>query len=81
MHLYDPRKELAPRDIVAYAIDTELKKRGDDHVLLDLRDLPASEVRDKFPHIYTTCLQKYKLDITANPSRSSRPRTTPVAVS
>jgi L-aspartate oxidase len=67
MHHYDPRKELAPRDIVAYAIDTELKKRGDDHVLLDLRHLPADQVRDKFPHIYNTCLDKYKLDITREP--------------
>jgi L-aspartate oxidase len=67
MHLYDPRKELAPRDIVAYAIDTELKKRGDDHVLLDLRHLPAGEIQVKFPHIYTTCLQKFKLDITSEP--------------
>lgn len=67
MHQYDPRKELAPRDIVAYAIDTELKKRGDDHVLLDLRHLPADQVRDKFPHIHDTCLQKYKLDITREP--------------
>ncbi len=67
MHVYDQRKELAPRDIVAYAIDTELKKRGDDHVLLDLRHLPADQVRDKFPHIYNTCLEKYKLDITREP--------------
>jgi L-aspartate oxidase len=67
MHQYDPRKELAPRDIVAYAIDTELKKRGDDHVLLDLRHLPADQVRDKFPHIFNTCLEKYKLDITREP--------------
>ena len=67
MHQYDPRKELAPRDIVAYAIDTELKKRGDEYVLLDLRHLPAAQVRDKFPHIYTTCLEKYKLDITSEP--------------
>ncbi|MBK7256626.1 MAG: L-aspartate oxidase [Ignavibacteriae bacterium] len=67
MHNYDPRKELAPRDIVAYAIDTELKKRGDDHVLLDLRHLPADQVREKFPHIYNTCLEKFKLDITREP--------------
>ena len=74
MHLYDPRKELAPRDIVAYAIDTELKKRGDEFVLLDLRHLPADQVRSKFPHIYETCLEKYKLDITAraDPGRSGR---------
>lgn len=67
MQHYDPRRELAPRDIVAYAIDTELKKRGEDHVLLDLRHLPADQVRERFPHIHTTCLQKYKLDITSEP--------------
>jgi L-aspartate oxidase len=67
MHHYDPRKELAPRDIVAYAIDTELKRRGDEYVLLDLRHLPADQVRDKFPHIHDTCLEKYKLDITKEP--------------
>jgi L-aspartate oxidase len=67
MHAYDPRKELAPRDIVAYAIDTELKKRGDEYVLLDLRHLPPDAVRDHFPHIYSTCLTKFKLDITAEP--------------
>ncbi len=64
---YDPRKELAPRDIVAYAIDTELKRRGDEYVLLDLRHLPPDAVRDHFPYIYSTCLTKYKLDITAEP--------------
>jgi L-aspartate oxidase len=67
MQAYDPRKELAPRDIVAYAIDTELKKRGDDHVLLDLRHLAPDAVREHFPHIYETCLTKYKLNITAEP--------------
>jgi L-aspartate oxidase len=67
MQAYDPRKELAPRDIVAYAIDTELKKRGDEFVYLDLRHLPADGVREHFPHIYDTCLTKYKLDITAEP--------------
>jgi L-aspartate oxidase len=67
MQQYDPRKELAPRDIVAYAIDTELKKRGDEYVLLDLRHLPAEQVRTKFPLIYTTCLEKFKLDITREP--------------
>ncbi len=67
MNAYDERKELAPRDIVAYAIDTELKKRGDEYVLLDLRHLPADGVREHFPHIYSTCLTKYKLDITAEP--------------
>lgn len=67
MHKYDERKSLAPRDIVALAIDTELKKRGDDYVLLDLRHLPANDVIEHFPHIYSTCRDKYKLDITKEP--------------
>jgi L-aspartate oxidase len=67
MQQYDKRGSLAPRDVVAYAIDTELKKRGDDCVLLDLRHLPADQVRDHFPHIYETCLNKHKLDITREP--------------
>jgi L-aspartate oxidase len=64
MQHYDPRGSLAPRDIVAYAIDTELKRAGDEYVLLDLRHLPADGVREHFPHIYNTCLATYKLDIT-----------------
>jgi L-aspartate oxidase len=67
MQLYDSRKSLAPRDIVAYAIDTELKKRGDDNVLLDLRHLAPDAVREHFPYIYETCLTKFKLDITREP--------------
>jgi len=67
MQQYDPRKSLAPRDIVAYAIDNELKKRGDEYVLLDLRHLPADQVKSHFPHIYKTCLVRYKLDITEEP--------------
>jgi L-aspartate oxidase len=67
MGAYDERKSLAPRDIVAYAIDTELKKRGDDFVLLDLRHLPADDLREHFPNIYETCLTRFKLDITKEP--------------
>jgi L-aspartate oxidase len=67
MQSYDARGSLAPRDVVALAIDTELKKGGEEYVLLDLRHLPAEGVREHFPHIYQTCLNKYKLDITREP--------------
>ncbi len=67
MEQYDERKSLAPRDIVAYAIDNELKKRGEEYVLLDLRHLPAGQVQEHFPHIYDTCLRRFKLDITKEP--------------
>jgi L-aspartate oxidase len=67
MQRYDERKSLAPRDIVAYAIDTELKKRGEDFVHLDLRHLDPDRVIEHFPHIYHTCLTKYKIDITKEP--------------
>jgi len=67
MQQYDPRGSLAPRDIVARAIDAQLKRRGDEYVLLDLRHLSASSVRGHFPHIYETCLNRFRLDITAEP--------------
>lgn len=67
MQRYDSRGSLAPRDIVARAIDTELKKRGDKFVYLDLRHLSPDKIREHFPHIHTTCLSQYRIDITKEP--------------
>lgn len=66
MHEYDERKELAPRDIVARAIDAEMKKSGSPHVWLDVSDHPAEELMHKFPNIYATCLSR-GIDISKQP--------------
>lgn len=66
MHRYDPREELAPRDIVARAIDHEMKKRGIDCVYLDISHKPEAFVREHFPNIYERCL-KLDIDITKQP--------------
>ena len=55
MERYDRRKDLAPRDIVARAIDSEMKKSGAPHVWLDVRGESAEVIRDRFPNIYEHC--------------------------
>ncbi|MGB0837707.1 MAG: L-aspartate oxidase [Flavobacteriaceae bacterium] len=55
MHLYDPREELASRDIVARAIDTELKKTGATHLFLDCTDLDYEAFTEHFPNITEKC--------------------------
>jgi L-aspartate oxidase len=63
---YDDRAELAPRDIVARAIHSELAKSGADRVYLDVTHLPAERVSARFPQIYGYCLE-HGLDITKEP--------------
>ena len=63
MKKYDDRLELAPRDIVARAIDNEMKLSGDDFVYLDTRHISKNEILNHFPTIYAKCLS-IGLDIT-----------------
>jgi L-aspartate oxidase len=55
MPRYDPRRDLAPRDVVARAIDLEMKRRGDKCVFLDVRHLDEETLRRRFPTIYEAC--------------------------
>lgn len=58
MHKYDEREELASRDIVARAIDNEMKISGDEHVMLDCTHMDQEKFLDHFPNIYNKCIEE-----------------------
>ena len=64
---YDDRAELAPRDIVARAIDDQLKRRGEDYVWLDISHKPESEILGHFPNIAETLRERFGIDMTSEP--------------
>jgi L-aspartate oxidase len=66
MHKYDPRGELAPRDIVARAIDNEIKHSGENFVYLNISHKSSDFILKKFPTIYERCLA-FGFDITKQP--------------
>ena len=59
-----PLKELAPRDVVARAIDSERKKWGLEHVWLDVTHLDSTDIRKRFPMIFETLMAEHDIDIT-----------------
>ncbi len=66
MERHDPRKDLAPRDVVARAIDFEMKRTGSDYVLLDITHRPKAFVEEHFPTILAEC-KRWGIDITSEP--------------
>jgi len=66
MPRFDPRAELAPRDIVARAIDHEMKRLGIDCVYLDISHKPEAFIKSHFPTVYERCLE-FSIDITKQP--------------
>jgi L-aspartate oxidase len=66
MENHDARKELAPRDVVARAIDFEMKKRGLDCVYLDISHQPLAFIESHFPNIYSRCMA-FGIDISKTP--------------
>ncbi len=66
MEKHHAMKDLAPRDVVARAIDYEMKRSGEDCVFLDMSARPPSYLRERFPTIYETC-KHFGIDLTAQP--------------